>query len=388
MNSLFLEDLDKLLKYVKSSLAKIEGRPLTCTVAIFDLPASTPLKLEGGHTLGTRTALMHNLICRRIVEKFSGDVVKELGDGVLCKFDDPVKACLAAINIKKAVSQMPGLSTKGGLTIGSVEEMDIGGIPDIIGNTIDRCARLQAYALPEQILVDRALHDVVASFLRDYPSIQFSRPILITVAGIGAMEVYEVSTEELGLSAYIKVPFQLHEEGRPSIQEKVTFMKDAQQEVIELGIGLTTFTGYFHNRRPSEFRNHIVELLRRGVRFRCVALDPDCPIAAMYARDRNEPHLLEDIRNSLIILQELKTEFARAGLVGSLEVCVYHHFPYFYAACIDGAEPHGRMKVSHYMHAATRAETPAMELSRSSNAQAFEKYWLSIRRLLKDSSQL
>lgn len=388
MKSIFLEDMSQMIKVAKSSLTKMKGERLTSVVAIFDLPASTPLKLEGGHTVGTRAALMHNIICRTIVEKFGGTVVKELGDGLLCKFDEPVNACLAAINIKQAASQVQEISTKGGLVIGSVERINVGGVLDILGDTVDRCARIQAYALPGQILIDRALHDVVVSFLKDYPDIQISPPLRITVVGIGTIEVYELSTKKLGVKAYTKVPFRVYEEGRLSIQEKVAFMKSAQHEVIELGVGLTTWTGYFINRRSSEFKEHVIELLRQGVRFKCVALNPDCPIANFYAKDRSEPHLVEGIHSSLRTLQEMRNEFESAKLAGTFEVYVYDHFPYFYAHCIDADGPYGRMHVSHYMHKTTRAETPVMELSKSSNERVFEMYWKSISSILGDSSRL
>jgi hypothetical protein len=71
--------------------------------------------------------------------------VKELGDGVIAKFDKGVGACVAACNIKLAIKNA-GLTTKGALTIGEVEQVKRQGILDIFGTTVDRCSRIAGHA--------------------------------------------------------------------------------------------------------------------------------------------------------------------------------------------------------------------------------------------------
>jgi len=381
-------NLMKVLEDTQSKVERSKGKRVTKTIGMFDLSESTALKLRIGHTLGTRAALLHNLVCRKIAEKYGGTVVKELGDGILIKFDDPLTACLAAIGIKTVTEKIENCLTKAGLTHGAIEEITIGGIVDMLGTTVDRCARLQALAMPGQILVDTALHDTVASFLKDYPNICFSQPKTLRLKGIGETNIYELSTREGGFVGWQRMPFSLQEEGRLLIEEKVAFMQGANSEVIELGTGLSTFAGYFTNRRPAEFKDHVVELLRRGVTFKCVALNPDSTIAEIYANDRKEENFIQDIRNSIKELKRQRDEFVARGLKGSFEVYVYDHFPYFHAVCIDSMSDHGRMTVSHYMHGIARAGTPVMQFSKSLNPVMFNKYWSSVEKLLSDAKKL
>ena len=109
---------------------------------------------------------------------------------------------------------------------------------------------------------------------------------------IGSIVTRELSTKEVGFIAGRKLPFTIHEEGRLSIDQKVAFMQSAQEEIIELGVGLTTFTEYFTSRRRSEFKDHVMKLLEHGVNFKCMLIDPDHRIARVYAQDRNEPNLI------------------------------------------------------------------------------------------------
>jgi hypothetical protein len=81
-----------------------------------------------------------------------------------------------------------------------------------------------------------------------------------------------------------KLGFTLYEAGRRNIDEKVALIQTAKCEVVELGIALRTFSSYFV--ASYEFKDHVLELLRYGVVFKCVAMDPDCEVAAKYAEDR------------------------------------------------------------------------------------------------------
>jgi hypothetical protein len=119
-----------------------------------------------------------------------------------------------------------------------------------------------------------------------------------------------------------KLRFTLHEVGRRSITEKVAFIQTAKCEVVELGIALRTFCGYFEQRASYEFKDHVLELLRHGVVFKCVAMDPDCDVAAKYAEDRGETELLDRIRSSLKFLKTLSNEFKQLGLPGKFEIYI------------------------------------------------------------------
>ncbi len=59
--------------------------------------------------------------------------------------------------------------------------------------------------------------------------------------------------------------FILHVNGRVSIQEKTKFIAAARKEVLEIGVRLNSYTGYFISQNDKAFKAHIVELLRKGV---------------------------------------------------------------------------------------------------------------------------
>jgi hypothetical protein len=192
------------------------------------------------------------------------------------------------------------------------------------------------------------------------------------------------------LSSYWKEKRDLtvHVGGRRTIGDKVAFIQTAKCEVVELGIALRTFVSYFEQRASFEFKDPVLELLRHGVIFKCVAMDPDSDIAKKYAEDRGERELLDRIRASLKALKALSDEFNQLGLPGKFEVYVYPHVPYFHAVCVDGDEANGRMFISPYIYATKRAETPGFEFSKYEQTVMFEKYWASVKKLLTDARQL
>ncbi len=182
--------------------------------------------------------------------------------------------------------------------------------------------------------------------------------------------------------------FTLHEGGRRTINEKVALIQTAKCEVIELGIALCTFSSYFEQRASYEFKDHVLEILRHGVVFKCVTMDPDCELAAKYAEDQADTEFLDRIRSSLKFLKALSNEFKQLELPGKFEIYVYYHVPYFHAVCVDGDETDGRMFIHPYMYATKKAETPGFEFSKSEHPVMFEKYWASVKKVLADSRQL
>ena len=59
-----------------------------------------------------------------------------------------------------------------------VEEVKLDKVLDIYGSTIDRCARIEKYAFPGQLLIDRALYDTTRSFLKSYEDLIISESLI------------------------------------------------------------------------------------------------------------------------------------------------------------------------------------------------------------------
>jgi len=338
--------------------------------------------------VGTNAALLHNLICREIVDRHNGSVIKELGDGVLVSFGDSLDACLAAVDIKRAIYGQSSFLTKGSLTIGEVEELEISGVRDILGAPVDRCARILSTAFAGQILIDSPLHAGVSSHLKDYLDVCVGPPEGLNLKDIGSITTYELSTKEIGLVGGRKIPFTIHEKGRLPIDQKVAFMQNAKREVIELGVGLTTFAEYFVSRGGYEFKDHVTRLLKRGVNFKCMLLDPNHKVARECRIDLAEPSLVNDIRSSIKGLKKQQGYFKSLKLDGIFEIYAYRRMPYFHAVCVDPETDDGRMTLSHYLHGVRRAETPVFQFCKAVNKDMFEKYWLSIKELLVGSKLL
>ncbi len=384
-------DLSEILLDVRST-AVHRGPGRACAVGIFDMAESTKLKLDKGHLEGRSRALRHNLLCRRVIEAFGGKVVKTLGDGVLATFPDGLLACRAAVEIKRGTLRLGGLATRAGLAFGHVEEVRVDRTIDVYGDVVDRCARLAALAAPGQLLIDGVLHQAVHAALADYPEVRVGKGRQVTLKGCGPVEVHELSTrtwrfqtEPLDLGGQIRV----HEDGRLSLADKVAFLEGARSEVIEFGVGLQTYVSYFLSRRSGEYADHVVALLRRGVRVKCAALDPDFEGASLYCADRGEPEYADAIRAMIPKLDRIRGEvLARAG-GGSFELYLYAHLPSFHAVVVDGAdERRARMTVSNYLFGIPRSRCPVLQFSKSSSPTLFATYWGSIQRLLDGSRRV
>ena len=121
-----------------------------------------------------------------------------MGDGILVVFNDPLQACLAAINIQIATYDNKIIS-KAALTFGIVEEAKLDKTLDVYGTTVDLCARIEKCAFPNQILIDRSLYDVVKGQLIDYNDIKIGNAMKIVLKGYGEAELYEICSDKFQL---------------------------------------------------------------------------------------------------------------------------------------------------------------------------------------------
>ncbi len=359
------------------------------TIAFFDLVGSTGAKLKYGHERGLEDSSKATLLFKKVVEHHDGYVVKELGDGVLTRFDDPIDAALASLDILTLAPDL-GISVKGGITLGLVDliELDTGGI-DVIGTTVDRCARIESFCLASQILVDRPYLDAVQSFLASYSNIEISSHKVRHLKGIGDTELIEICSSDVGLKKYLYTDFRVHEEGRIPLQDKVNFVKDATQEVIEIGTGLRTFSQFFSGQRPAEFQKYIENLVVKGVDVTLLALDPDWNGTDFYLDTRDEQEYKNDIVRSLADLKNEQRRLLKLGVRGRFEIRVYQTIPFAHILCVDPKdEVFGRMFVSNYLPGLTRSEAPVLELSALSNPELFQKYKKVIIEVINKKSKV
>src|SRR6185369_989899 len=136
-------------------------------VLFVDVTDSTKLYESLGDTVAL--ALINGVFARldKVIAKYAGLVVKTLGDGMICVFEDPDNAFRAASEIQVTVhSAAQGtknrLQLKIGFTYGSV----ILSKGDVFGDTMNVCSRLVVLANPEQILTSAQTADALSPGLR------------------------------------------------------------------------------------------------------------------------------------------------------------------------------------------------------------------------------
>lgn len=358
----------------------------TWAISMFDLCGSTKMKITQGHKKGLELTLKHNALCKKYADKFDGNIIKYIGDEVFIAFEDPINACLAAIEIKKESIENGEFSTKGGITLGVVESIDIGGRHDLIATTVDKCARITSMAIPNQILVDSSLLQATEGFLRDQ-KILMSKPYSRDVKGLGEITVHEISKDPYELLGYGFSSLRMIEEGRMPLREKMTYLSSAKKEIVELGIGLTSFSDDYFRERASEHRNILKDILTNGVVINCLLLDPESDMAKIYVTDNEEPEYLKKMNESLIKLRKMKDEFMKLGLDG-FNIYLYDSFPRFHASCIDINEPTGKLSISNYLPKIRRSDNPVLQFSKYSNPQLFSIYEAVIKHIFENSIKI
>lgn len=157
------EEIQAIIKELEKKPEPPASRSLAVKTAVmFDLVNSTAAKSEFGHSKGMNRVHCHNNIAAKVCKKYRGIVIKYIGDAVLASFDDPANAATAAVVFRSVLEHLnlPGeefeipLQTRISLTSGAIEEITTESGPDIVGQVVDKVARLQEVTARGQILAD------------------------------------------------------------------------------------------------------------------------------------------------------------------------------------------------------------------------------------------
>jgi class 3 adenylate cyclase len=377
-------ELDKKIGEISKSVgdARSKSKSQVATIVIFNLGGSTSVNLQDSHDEAMEKLLLHERICRSISKKFNGHVMKEIGDRILVIFDHPLNACLTAINVKEAATRMK-ISTKASLAMGLIETTKFYDKIDVFGTTVDRCSHIEQSGFENQILIDKGLHDSVATFLKDYEDIAISSSMTAIVKGLGRIELYEISSKNLKLRNSLHTPIFINEEGRLRTEDGVAVIKNAKSGIIEVGAGLNELVSCFFSKNPTVYKNHVRELLRKGVSFKCLAVDPEWILTKMKCEDEEDKKYFMDIPQNLNRLKEIQEEFADEKLDGSFEIFVYKNIPLFHATCVDPENDEGRLIISNYLSGIKKSLYPVLHFTKISNPMMFKTYLSSIGYLFK-----
>ncbi|MBC6365957.1 adenylate/guanylate cyclase domain-containing protein [Algoriphagus sp. AK58] len=111
-------------------------------------------RLMGKDEDGAFQLMKDNLtIHKRYFEKFEGQLIKELGDGILGVFDSPQNAILASIEIQKEIIALGKFSIRIGMHCGDII-FDHG---DVFGDAVNQSSRIQSVGVPSSILISEQL---------------------------------------------------------------------------------------------------------------------------------------------------------------------------------------------------------------------------------------
>ena len=133
-------------------------RGVVATVLFTDIVESTRRAVELGDSAWMDLLTHHNQVVRSALDAHRGREIKALGDGFLSLFSTPGRAVRCAERIVEEVNGL-GLQVRAGLHSGEVEMLDIG---DVGGLTVHIASRVGARASGGEVLVTRAVHDLLA----------------------------------------------------------------------------------------------------------------------------------------------------------------------------------------------------------------------------------
>jgi class 3 adenylate cyclase len=120
-----------------------------------DIVASTDMAVRLGDAEWRRLLDRHDITARRTAERYSGRLVKAMGDGVLATFDGPARAARFASDFGRETEGI-GLAIRVGLHTGEVEIRD----DDIGGIAVHIAARIASLAGPGDVLASRTVRDL------------------------------------------------------------------------------------------------------------------------------------------------------------------------------------------------------------------------------------
>ncbi len=383
---------EELTREAEKEAQEIAGQPdVLQTLVFLDMSGSTGAKIAYGNAVGVSSALVFTTTATAIVNRHGGRVVKTLGDGVMATFTDPIEACTAALALRYVVHEKLGESMTAGLTLGRPYRVDLrSGATDLLGDVVDRAARIQSLARPGQVLIDAALHSVIRAELPTQPGwTADSEPRRAFAKGVGALDLYELAVApHWRLKDQLAMPFSVNTEGRPSVAEKIALIRNAQHEIVEIGIGLTNFARYFEGQSPGEFRDPIRRLVRGGVDLKCFALDPAYEPGVAWLAEQGNPTYDQEAALARRSLEREAKDQRDADYRGAMTYHTYRRVPEFWCLGVDVEDPvDGRMFFAPYMMGIPRAAMPVTQVSRTSNPKLYAHFLSSVQALRQSSTE-
>lgn len=230
----------------------LQGRRVLAAIVFTDVATSgSRMAIAERHTLN----LLHRdfQLMSQLCQKFEGQVLKTLGDGMLMYFASAVQAVECAQTIQKTLakaattlSPQDVLSHRIGIHLGDVFFSEA----DVMGNGVNIAARLQTEAKPGGVCLSQTVYDVVRScldFKVEYLGLRRLKNLrdAIPVYQIPPAQIIHPSLTTPPKNARVFISYRSHEPDLSLAKEFYGALKDAGHlpflagESIQLGEGWT-----------------------------------------------------------------------------------------------------------------------------------------------------
>jgi class 3 adenylate cyclase len=148
--------LDAIEEFLTGKLPAVDADRVLSTVLFTDVVASTEHAARLGDRRWKDLLTSHDAIVRAELDRYRGNHIKSVGDGVLATFDGPGRAIRCAGAIRESLRSL-GIDARAGLHTGEIElrGADVGGI------AVHIAARVASQANPGEVLVSRTVVDLV-----------------------------------------------------------------------------------------------------------------------------------------------------------------------------------------------------------------------------------
>ncbi|MBI2169178.1 MAG: adenylate/guanylate cyclase domain-containing protein [Actinobacteria bacterium] len=149
--------LDAIDRFLGGGGGEGAGDRVLATVLFTDIVASTDQAAELGDRRWRELLDVHDDTTGRVLERFTGFLVKTTGDGILATFDSPGRAITCAAALRDELAGY-GIVTRAGIHTGEIERRgdDVGGI------AVHIAARVLHHAGPGEVVVSGAVPPLLA----------------------------------------------------------------------------------------------------------------------------------------------------------------------------------------------------------------------------------
>jgi serine/threonine protein kinase/class 3 adenylate cyclase len=159
------DEVDELLKARAEIDEQLRRHKNALTVLFTDVVGSTSFFERNGDTAGLVMIHRHDELAKRAIQQHDGKVIKTIGDSAMAEFPNPGSAVRAAVEIERQFLKL-NLSLPENQRV----EVRIGvhtGIGfrkgnDLFGDVVNVTARIVKRTAPAQILVSRAMYEVIS----------------------------------------------------------------------------------------------------------------------------------------------------------------------------------------------------------------------------------